>query len=102
MIDRPMYYNREGKPITQEEWVKSFENFKEKIVQQDNLPGGRRISTVWLGLDHDYAGLGPPLIFETMVFGEEGNETDCERCSTWEEAERQHEAMVEKVRSTQN
>jgi len=26
------------------------------------------VSTVWLGLDHGYGG-GPPLIFETMVFG---------------------------------
>ena len=27
-----------------------------------------RISTVWLGLDHNHSPNGPPLIFETMVF----------------------------------
>jgi hypothetical protein len=28
---------------------------------------GIKVSTVWLGLDHNFFG-GPPLIFETMVF----------------------------------
>ncbi len=31
------------------------------------------ISTLWLGINHNY-GDGPPLIFETMVFGGEHDE----------------------------
>lgn len=27
------------------------------------------VSTVWMGLDHNFFGEGPPLIFETMIFG---------------------------------
>ena len=32
------------------------------------------VSTVWLGLDHNYLGDGPPLIFETMVFRGKGRD----------------------------
>jgi len=28
-----------------------------------------RISTVFLGLDHNFSGTGPPLLYETMIFG---------------------------------
>lgn len=60
------------------------------------LPGGARVSTVWLGLDHQF-GDGPPLIFETMVFPAESSmDLDCERYSTEEEAKAGHSAMVEK------
>ena len=45
------------------------------------------ISTVFLGLDHSFGGM-KPLLFETMVFGQD--DEICERCSTWEEAESQH------------
>ncbi len=54
------------------------------------------VSTVFLGLDHQW-GDGPPLIFETMVFG--GEHDECQwRYSTWEEAEAGHANVVELVR----
>ena len=54
-----------------------------------------RVSTVFLGLDHQHFD-GPPLLFETMVFvGEHGDEM--ERYSTWDEAVAGHDAMVAKV-----
>ena len=31
---------------------------------------GIHVSTVWLGIDHNFTPYGPPLIFETMVFVE--------------------------------
>ena len=45
------------------------------------------VSTVWLGLDHAH-GDGPPILFETMVFGE-GSwvDQDCQRYSTLLEAQ---------------
>lgn len=56
------------------------------------------ISTVFLGLDHQF-GDGPPMIFETLVFnGALADEQ--ERYSTWDEAERGHEAMVKRVRAS--
>ncbi len=62
------------------------------------------ISTVFLGIDHNFSGHGDPILFETMVFrtkdwNGEGDgllEHDCERYSTWEEAEKGHKVMVEK------
>jgi len=49
------------------------------------------ISTVFLGLDHNFAENGVPLIFETMTFG--APEEVCLRCSTWEQAEAQHQEV---------
>lgn len=59
------------------------------------------ISTVFLGLDHSLGYGGQPLLFETMVFGGKLNEYQ-ERCSTWEQAERQHKSVVTKVQFAQN
>lgn len=59
-----------------------------------------RVSTVFLGLDHAFGG-GPPILFETMVFGTiENHELDeyCVRYSTWEEAEEGHKRIVESAR----
>ena len=59
--------------------------------------GGIQVSTVFLGLDHGYDN-GPPVLFETLVFGGllDG---EMERYCTWDEAEQGHEAMVDRVRS---
>jgi hypothetical protein len=60
-----------------------------------------RVSTVFLGLDHSWLSDGPPLIFETMIFG--GPHSDHQtRASTWDEAERQHAEAVAMVRSGLN
>jgi hypothetical protein len=61
------------------------------------------VSTVFLGLDHQF-GEGPPLLFETMVFaqqdmGREALEALTQRYSTWHEAEQGHEAVCGQVRA---
>lgn len=58
--------------------------------------GQVKVSTVFLGLDHQY-GDGPPLLFETMVFG---GPLDGEmiRCSSYEAAEEMHKTMLERVK----
>lgn len=58
--------------------------------------GEVRVSTVFLGLDHSF-GEGPPLLFETMVFGGPLDQEQ-DRCSTWEAAEKMHELMCERVK----
>ncbi len=75
------------------EWGRKFE-VQDRVVGHD-VVGDVRVSTVFLGLDHSW-GDGPPLLFETMVFGGEFD-GEMERCSTWEEAEVQHAAMLRKV-----
>jgi hypothetical protein len=62
-----MYYDRNGQPLTLWEWAALMENGEDRHVA-DDMVGLVRVSTVWLGLNHNW-GLGPPLFFETMVFG---------------------------------
>ena len=64
MID---YYDRDGTPLTMELWAGMLGRLEKKRVAETTLPDGKWISTVWLGLNHQY-GDGPPLIFETMAF----------------------------------
>jgi hypothetical protein len=52
-----------------------------------------RVSTVFLGLDHQY-GSGPPLLFETMVFLAEGETGSMDRYATWAEAAAGHERIA--------
>lgn len=77
-------------------WARWFED-ADRHVATTNV-GGAKVSTVFLGLDHscEWRGEATPILFETMVFGGplDGEET---RYSTWEEAEKGHKRMVEKV-----
>ena len=72
-------------------WAKWLETSRDECRVASTGIGDVRVSTVFLGLDHQY-GDGPPLLFETMVFAP--NECYCERCSTWEQAEAEHEKAV--------
>lgn len=65
-------------------------------VAEDAL-GGVRVSTVFIGLDHRFGPEpGPPLVFETMVFGGVLDQ-EWERYSTWDEAAAGHAALVAAV-----
>ena|SRR3990167_11390904 len=93
-----MYFNKQGKPIGLMTWAQLLEERNYKIVEQTELKNGKWVSTVWLGLNHNWED-GPPLIFETMVFskrGDYGTEEDCERYSTLEEAIKGHKKLVKK------
>lgn len=80
-------------------WARWFEeNHDAKRVAETVLENGNRVSTVFLGIDHQF-GDGPPLLFETMVFPSDSSaDEDCERYTTWADAEKGHAAMVEKWR----
>ena len=75
-------------------WGKFFES-KDRIVKQETLSNGLRVSTVFLGIDHNF-GEGEPLLFESMVFG--ADEEIQERYSTYEQAEEGHKKLVEKYK----
>jgi len=88
------YYDLDGRPIDMYEWGRLFEDFERRCIASTELPGGCRVSTVWLGIDHSF-GTGPPLIFESMVFGPDNNvDLDCIRYSTREQAEAGHSELV--------
>jgi hypothetical protein len=84
-------------------WAQWFETTKNRIVKQEHH-GPYFVSTVFLGLDHSFALSGdpaqPPILFETMVFDDSNGRTevDQQRCSTWDEAVVQHEAVASAYR----
>lgn len=61
-----------------------------KITAKEQI-GGIEVSTVFLGLDHNFSGKGPPVLWETMIFGilnEEGEDENnyCERYTSHADA----------------
>ena len=97
-----------------------MENLENRIVKQEMI-NDLWISTVFLGIDHNWMPDGKPLLFEIMVFWEyekpvtktyklpskvihtyrmDREEIDelTERYSTWEEAEAGHERIVKEAR----
>lgn len=75
-------------------WAKWIEN-ADRNVAKTTISPDVKVSTVFLGLNHNY-GDGEPLLFETMVFGGEHDE-EMERYSTWEQAEIGHKIWVDKL-----
>lgn len=86
------YFDRDGNPLELMEWAMKFEDLDYKRVAFTEL-GDLEVSTVWLGTTVSRE--GPPLIFETIVFGGEDERTT--RYATLEEAERGHAAIVEEL-----
>lgn len=41
----------------------------ERFIRKTNCRGGVCVSTVFLGVDYNFSMEGPPIVFETMVFG---------------------------------
>jgi hypothetical protein len=67
-----VYYilDEHGNPVPEPDvrrWSEWF-NKCDKHVAEDMI-GEIRVSTVFLGIDHSFG--GPPLLFETMIFGGE-------------------------------
>ena len=72
-------------------WARWFEK-KERHLADDRI-GDVRVSTIFLGIDHRFGDDGPPMLWETMIFGGPHNEYQ-ERYSTKAEAEAGHRVAV--------
>lgn len=82
-------------------WAKFFEDRKKRVVQQDVIQrDGQEIlvSTVFLGLDHNFISGGPPILYETMIFGLPSMEGYQERYVTKEAALIGHAKALELAR----
>lgn len=91
------FYSRQGRELSASEWALSYENMTEEARRVGWTEfGDVTVSTVWLGMDHRLSGEGPPLIFETMIFGGpfEGEQW---RYATEAEAVEGHRAAVQWV-----
>lgn len=60
------YYDREGNSLDPEAWVLLYERETYRCVRATNV-GEYRVSTLWLGIDHNLILAGPPVIFATYV-----------------------------------
>jgi hypothetical protein len=86
-------------------WAKWFENASAngadgRRVGGDFIGFGVRVSTVFLGINHQHSD-GPPLWFESMVFADDSGHDLNEfmaRYSTWEQAEAGHAYLVAVVK----
>lgn len=107
----PLFYDKEGKPIYDTlKWAKLFEDTAYQIIKQDYTPDKSYwVSTVWLGIDHDFSyrygelfKVNPhPVIFETMVFDrrkikDSFTDLDQYRYTTEGEAKAGHKELLEK------
>lgn len=90
-----MYYDRAGAPMEMAAWAHRMNDWEYKVIAK-TATVGVEISTVWLGLDHQF-GDGPPLIFETMVFGGPLDQ-ETVRYPTEDDARTGHDQMVMRVR----
>jgi len=95
-----MFYNKEGNPITRIQWEQLMEDSNYREVAKTTVESGYLVSTVRLWLNHGIIGVGKPIIFETMVFGNDDvswNTQDeyTRRFATIEEAKAYHQAVVQ-------
>lgn len=99
-----MYYTLVGKEVSKcsdvMEWAKKLEEMDrtiEKTLFTVDGVGEIGVSTVFLGIDHQY-GRGDPLIFETMIFGGQLDQ-EMDRYSTYDQAMAGHAEMVKRLKT---
>jgi len=96
-MNRRGYYilaGHEPRVATLKQWATA--NRADWVVSKSKVPGGE-VSTVFLGIDHRMFGEGPPVLFETMVFGGRMDEHQMRFC-TWKEALAHHKQLVQQLR----
>lgn len=82
-------------------WGKWFNQSHKRRVRSTYI-NNLWISTVFLGIDHQW-GDGPPLLFETMLFNQHEEEPAfTARCTTWREALRQHRDVITHIKTKGN
>lgn len=77
-------------------WAEWLEHAGDKRIVEKTMIGPVCVSTVFLGLDHRFCGDGPPILFETMIFGGPNDQAQW-RYSTWAEAEAGHWSAVKAI-----
>jgi hypothetical protein len=93
--------NAAGEPVpcpSAMEWGKWFqENRMACRVARTKIGPWITVSTVFLGLDHAWR-IGPPILWETLILGADGDEQDHERYSTRKQALAGHKRWVRRYR----
>lgn len=86
----------EGRPVacpdsaTWGRWMASVRDGR--VVARTRCRDEASVSTVFLGLDHNFGDGGPPVLWESMAF--DAGDEDMDRYTSREDAVMGHEAMV--------
>lgn len=80
-------------------WALWFEHDRGKWQMKDDI-GDVNVSTVFLAIDHNFIDGGPPLLWETMVFGGTMDQQQW-RYSTLAEARAGHANVVKMVKDAE-
>lgn len=104
MLRRPGHYILDalGEPTACADvlrWAEWFET-ADRHVAMTKIGDDVRVSTVFLGLDHNFGAKGRPILWETLVFGGT-HDGDCYRYETRLQAQRGHDEMCARVREEQ-
>lgn len=98
---RKYILDADGKPVPCDnlyEWARWFEAAGDtRLVQKTIVADGVKVSTVFLGLDHNWGKRGPPLLYETMVFGGPAD-GECLRAAKRSRALINHATMIATAR----
>ena len=89
--------NGEPKAVDALTWAKNFET-ADRNVAKDTI-GKFLVSTVFLGLDHNWSGEGLPVLWETMVFGLPDDEEMMLRYTSKADALQGHKRTCDEIRS---
>lgn len=106
MGERSMYYDRDAIPIDQATFLRLHRDLaylriaRTTVTSAADLAKTFDVSTVWLGVNHGLMLDGPPMIFETMVFGDGSQDLDIRRYATEAQARSGHVEMVTIVAAT--
>lgn len=88
--------NGEPKAVDILTWGKDFEMADRRVAV--DMIGDLKVSTVFLGLDHNFSDEGPPVLWETMVFGLPGDEEIMLRYTSKTDALEGHKRTCDEMR----
>lgn len=101
-----LLFDRDGNPIDPLTFARLLDQAAYRCVARTTVTSGASpattydVSTVWLGVNYRFVENGPPIIFETMVFGDGSEDLGCARYCTEQQAREGHTAMVVSVAAT--
>lgn len=87
---------KETKPASLMEWAEWMRDVDKRRIALDEW-GGAIVSTVFLGIDHDFYKTGTPILFETLVSLPDGGEEMFRYC-TYDEAVTGHNEALARVK----
>lgn len=100
---RQYVLDEHGNPVEEPDlrkWAMWLGGNGNRRLKEDRV-GPLWVSTIFLGIDHNFTGNGPPVLWETMIFGDDDgwSEHYCDRYSSREAAYEGHRKAVEHARA---